>query len=358
MGPAARRRPARGDLVPLARGPPRQALPRRPHPRLHLPARPARLRLRPDAAGRAGVPPLGRADARRDRRQPPFEVRPPAGGPQAHRRGGARMTPAPARSRSRTHARTAPHGSAARLRTGRAAASVAAPAGAAAPGLPPARHDLRVRARPRAARAPRRRPPAAQPRVDLGARRRCSAASWRCRSRCSSSTPASRARSRRPRRSSARTPTSRPRSRSSRRTDRIQTGAAGLGMLMPPAGDVGYLSAGPQDAARAVRRMQPPSEEAAALLANRGVVPGSLADVAPPVAAVDRDARAGRPRPRGDGARRDDRPGRRRARGDAGAPVTRRRPPRRPPPTTTARRPRRRRRPPAARSRPRASTWG
>ena len=67
-------------------------------------------------------------------------------------------------------------------------------------------------------------------------------------------------------------------------TDRIQTGAAGLGMLMPPAGDVGYLSAGPQDASRAVRRMQPPSEEAAALLANSGIVPGSLADVAPPVA--------------------------------------------------------------------------
>ena len=53
-------------------------------------------------------------------------------------------------------------------------------------------------------------------------------------------------------------------------TDRIQTGAEGLGMLMPAAGEVGYLSAGPQDAARAVRRMQPPSEEAAQLLANGG----------------------------------------------------------------------------------------
>ena len=48
----------------------------------------------------------------------------------------------------------------------------------------------------------------------------------------------------------------------------------------PPAGDVSYLTAGPQDASRAVRRMQPPSEAAAALLANDGVVPGSLA--APP----------------------------------------------------------------------------
>jgi hypothetical protein len=62
------------------------------------------------------------------------------------------------------------------------------------------------------------------------------------------------------------------------RTDRIQTGAASLNMVLPPAGDVGYLSAGPDDAARAVRRMQPPSEEARNLLANGGIVPGSLAD--------------------------------------------------------------------------------
>jgi hypothetical protein len=62
------------------------------------------------------------------------------------------------------------------------------------------------------------------------------------------------------------------------RTDRIQTGAASLNMVLPPAGDVSYLSPGPDDASRAVRRMQPPSEEAAALLANGGIVPGSLAD--------------------------------------------------------------------------------
>jgi hypothetical protein len=61
-------------------------------------------------------------------------------------------------------------------------------------------------------------------------------------------------------------------------TDRIQTGAASLNMVLPPAGDVGYLSTGPDDASRAVRRMQPPSEDAAALLANGGIVPGSLAD--------------------------------------------------------------------------------
>ena len=64
--------------------------------------------------------------------------------------------------------------------------------------------------------------------------------------------------------------------------DRIESGAAALGMLMAPAGDVGYLTARPGDAKNAIRRMQPPSEEAAALLANGGIVPGSLADVAAP----------------------------------------------------------------------------
>ena len=84
VGRCCARRPARRDLVPLARGPARQALPRRPGARLHLPARPARLRVRPHARGRARVPPLGRrrrpgevAD------EPALEVGPPAGRPQA-----------------------------------------------------------------------------------------------------------------------------------------------------------------------------------------------------------------------------------------------------------------------------------
>jgi hypothetical protein len=63
-------------------------------------------------------------------------------------------------------------------------------------------------------------------------------------------------------------------------TDRIQIGAESLGMILPAAGDVGYLTAGPKDAARAVRTMQPPSQDAAALLANGGIVPGSLAEQA------------------------------------------------------------------------------
>jgi len=58
--------------------------------------------------------------------------------------------------------------------------------------------------------------------------------------------------------------------------DRVQKGAALYGMLTPPPGDVGYLHARPVDAARAVDLMRPPSPEAAALLANDGIVPGSL----------------------------------------------------------------------------------
>ena len=42
LGPARARRPAGGDLVPLARGPARQAVPGRSRARLHLPARVAR----------------------------------------------------------------------------------------------------------------------------------------------------------------------------------------------------------------------------------------------------------------------------------------------------------------------------
>ena len=64
-------------------------------------------------------------------------------------------------------------------------------------------------------------------------------------------------------------------------TDHVQQGALQLGMVMPAAGDVDYLTPRPGDAARAVRAMQPPSADAEALLANQGIVPGSLAPVAP-----------------------------------------------------------------------------
>ena len=57
-------RQAGGDLVPLARGPARQALPGRPRPWLHLPARPAGVPMWAHARGRADHAPFGRADAR------------------------------------------------------------------------------------------------------------------------------------------------------------------------------------------------------------------------------------------------------------------------------------------------------
>ena len=53
VGAAARERPPRGDLLPLARGPAREALPRRARTRLRMPARLPGLRLRARAGGRA-----------------------------------------------------------------------------------------------------------------------------------------------------------------------------------------------------------------------------------------------------------------------------------------------------------------
>ena len=89
LGAAARGRPVCRDLLPLAGRPPREALPRRPRAGLHLPARPAGLRLRSRAGGRAAHAPRRRADARRDRRQPASRVRAPARRPQAQ--GGGRQ---------------------------------------------------------------------------------------------------------------------------------------------------------------------------------------------------------------------------------------------------------------------------
>ena len=77
--------------------------------------------------------------------------------------------------------------------------------------------------------------------------------------------------------------------------DRIERGALQLDMLMPRAGDVGYLTAGPQDAARAARRMEPPSDAAVALLANHGIVPGALAAPAAPSATARAPAATAEP---------------------------------------------------------------
>jgi hypothetical protein len=60
--------------------------------------------------------------------------------------------------------------------------------------------------------------------------------------------------------------------------DRVRAEALEEGMVSPLPGGVEYLSArGERDATRAARRMQPPSEEAALIMANGGREPGVLA---------------------------------------------------------------------------------
>jgi hypothetical protein len=62
--------------------------------------------------------------------------------------------------------------------------------------------------------------------------------------------------------------------------ERVRAAAARAGMVMPLAGDVTYLSARPdRDPVLAVRRMQPPSDTAAAIMTNGGREPGVLAPV-------------------------------------------------------------------------------
>jgi cell division protein FtsL len=64
--------------------------------------------------------------------------------------------------------------------------------------------------------------------------------------------------------------------------ERIRAGADQRGMVTPAAGEVHFLRVRPGgDAARAAQRMRAPSDAARELMANAGVVPGSLA--APPV---------------------------------------------------------------------------
>ena len=77
--------------------------------------------------------------------------------------------------------------------------------------------------------------------------------------------------------------------------ERVQETAAGEGMVMPPAGDVDYLHyRGDRDTRLAARRMEPPSDAAAAIMANGGREPGVLAAVTtePEVTAPDPAAAA------------------------------------------------------------------
>jgi hypothetical protein len=62
-------------------------------------------------------------------------------------------------------------------------------------------------------------------------------------------------------------------------TERVRSTALSRGMVLPPAGEVEYLRVRPDDASLATSRMTEPSEDAYTLLANGGVVPGSLAAV-------------------------------------------------------------------------------
>ena len=199
------RRQARRDLLSLARGPARQALPRRARAGLHLPAGPADLRLRPRARGRARQPPRDRAHARA--RSPPTRGR--ARRACASPRSSERITDEPlrrrtdaARPRPRTATAPRPHGAAhARRVAGPAHARRTRPARRPARAAPAQRRRLRAaaaahraaasaasaaaarrrRRRDRAARRRRRRqrlrqphdgPPRAQPRVDRDHRRR------------------------------------------------------------------------------------------------------------------------------------------------------------------------------------------
>ena len=60
--------------------------------------------------------------------------------------------------------------------------------------------------------------------------------------------------------------------------ERIQATAADEGMVAPPAGDVGYLTARPgRDPGLAVERMQSPSDDAKQVMANGGKAPAELA---------------------------------------------------------------------------------
>ena len=99
----ARRAPGR-HLVPLARGPDREALHGRPGARVHLPARSARLRVRAHGGGRPAGQGAG-APRRGGRPQPPLPLGPPArtGAPGGRMtaRAGARVAPSP-RPRPRT----------------------------------------------------------------------------------------------------------------------------------------------------------------------------------------------------------------------------------------------------------------
>jgi len=88
--------------------------------------------------------------------------------------------------------------------------------------------------------------------------------------------------------------------------ERVRAAADREGMVMPNAGDVGYLSSrGQRDATLAARRMQPPSDTATQVMANGGHEPGVIAApvstapqvTAPPPASTPASGATGTPVP-------------------------------------------------------------
>ena len=128
----------RRDLVPLARGPARQALPGRAGARLRLPARLPRLRVRARARGGAAHQARGGAQPRRGGRQPAGQVGPAARRPQAGLRGRplmGRAAAAAAPRRATAHAPRTRHHAGSASHAGPAAGPE--PRRGSAPGAPP-----------------------------------------------------------------------------------------------------------------------------------------------------------------------------------------------------------------------------
>jgi hypothetical protein len=70
--------------------------------------------------------------------------------------------------------------------------------------------------------------------------------------------------------------------------DRVRNTAVSEGMVTPPPGAIEFLHARPdRDGRLAARRMEPPSDTAAAIMANGGLEPGVLAVAAPVAAQAD-----------------------------------------------------------------------
>jgi hypothetical protein len=70
--------------------------------------------------------------------------------------------------------------------------------------------------------------------------------------------------------------------------DRVRDTALAEGMVTPPPGSIEFLRARPdRDGALAPRRMEPPSDTAAEIMANGGYEPGVLAAAAPAAAPTD-----------------------------------------------------------------------